>query len=310
LLSVLVGSVAVGDVGVMDVLAFAPAIGFGVQRLRGISNQCFLEDTTVLAGTADGEMVSRNIQDIQVGDLVWTRSSDNPDAPLELREVTAVYRNITYSVQRLTVEDEMGNINQISVTPDHEFYSASRNAWIRVADLVEGEWLVSADGRHIQVVTNVAEACPEGLVTYNMQVAGGHTYFVADSLGQESWTWVHNTCLSDTAGALAARATKNMAKNGIYEFVAESGHQYVGQSGNITARIAQHLRSGTLLEKDLKTLRVTGVLGGKTLREIAEQLRINQLGGKAGLHNMVNPIGLNRSYLLPQYAKEFLGYTQ
>jgi len=190
-----------GDVGVMDVLAFAPAIGFGVQRLRGISNQCFLEDTAVLAGTADGEMVSRNIQDIQVGDRVWTRSSDNPDAPLELREVTAVYRNVTYSVQRLTVADEMGNIDQISVTPDHEFYSASRNAWVRVADLVEGEWLVSADGCSIQVLTNVAEACPEGLVTYNMQVAGAHTYFVADGLGQESWTWVHNMCaLRDNLG--------------------------------------------------------------------------------------------------------------
>jgi len=239
-------------VGVSDALAFAPILGYTVQRLRGISNQCFLEDTAVLAGTADGEMVSRNIQDIQVGDLVWTRSSDNPDAPLELREVTAVYRNVTYSVQRLTVEDELGNVNQISVTPGHEFYSASRNAWIRVADLVEGEWLVSADGRSIQVVTNVAEACPEGLVTYNMEVANGHTYFVADGLGQESWTWVHNSCIADSVriGYLGEKEAGTLGKK-VRAYVPDS----------TTYRVPDKITKTALTEvKNVKKLRWTAQL--------------------------------------------------
>jgi len=42
----------------------------------------------------------------------------------------------------------------------------------------------------------------------------------------------------------------------------------------------------------------TEVLGGKTAREIAEQLRINSLGGVRNLENIRNPIGAARQYLL------------
>jgi RHS repeat-associated protein len=90
---------------------------------------------------------------------------------------------------------------------------------------------------------------------------------------------------------------------GIYEFIAASGLRYVGQSENIPARILQHIASGKLLERNLSTLRTTEVLLNKTGREIAEQLRINELGGiiKNGvknLENIRNPIGPARSYLL------------
>ncbi len=89
------------------------------------------------------------------------------------------------------------------------------------------------------------------------------------------------------------------AEEGIYEFTASSGRTYVGQSANIPARIGQHLETGKLLEADLGSLRTTEVLGGKTAREIAEQLRINELGGVRNLENINNPIGPNRQHLLP-----------
>ena len=72
----------------------------------------------------------------------------------------------------------------------------------------------------------------------------------------------------------------------------------MGQSANIPARINQHLASGKLLEGDLSSLRTTQVLGGRTAREVAEQLRINQLGGLENLENIRNPIGPARQYLL------------
>jgi RHS repeat-associated protein len=89
-------------------------------------------------------------------------------------------------------------------------------------------------------------------------------------------------------------------KEGIYEFTAASGRTYVGQSGDIAARIPQHLASGKLLTGDLSSLRVTEVLGGKTQREIVEQLRIDALGGvkSEGLENIRNPIGQARRHLL------------
>jgi hypothetical protein len=85
----------------------------------------------------------------------------------------------------------------------------------------------------------------------------------------------------------------------VEEFTSASGKTYVGQSGDICRRIGEHLASGKLLEADLATLRTTAVSGGKTAREIAEQLRINELGGIKMLENTRNAIGKARSYLLP-----------
>lgn len=87
------------------------------------------------------------------------------------------------------------------------------------------------------------------------------------------------------------------AVEGIYEFEAASGKTYVGQSGDIPARIQQHIASGKLLPGT--PVKTTEVLGGKTAREIAEQLRINALGGVRNLENIRNPIGAAQKYLLP-----------
>jgi len=89
------------------------------------------------------------------------------------------------------------------------------------------------------------------------------------------------------------------ATEGIYEFTAGSGKTYVGQSGNIPVRIQQHLGSGKLPPANLPTVSTTEVLGGKTAREIVEQLRINELGGIKNLENIRNPIGPDRQHLLP-----------
>lgn len=88
------------------------------------------------------------------------------------------------------------------------------------------------------------------------------------------------------------------AVEGIYEFTAASGKTYIGQSGNIAARLEQHIASGKLLPGT--SVKTTEVLGGKTAREIAEQLRINSLGGIKNLENIRNPIGPARQHLLPK----------
>jgi YD repeat-containing protein len=90
------------------------------------------------------------------------------------------------------------------------------------------------------------------------------------------------------------------AVEGVYEFVGTGGLKYVGQSNNIARRILEHMRPGGHFEGgDLSTVRWTEVLGGKTAREVAEQLRINELGGVENLLNVRNPIGPLRQYLLP-----------
>ena len=89
---------------------------------------------------------------------------------------------------------------------------------------------------------------------------------------------------------------KGVVKEGIYEFTSATGRRYVGQSGNIARRLKDHARSGKL--PDGAEVLTRHVPGGKTAREIAEQRRIDELGGIENLENRINPIGPNRRHLL------------
>ena len=89
-------------------------------------------------------------------------------------------------------------------------------------------------------------------------------------------------------------------RQGIYEFTATSGKTYVGQSQNIPHRLQQHIKAGKLSPDELPNVKVTPVSGGKTAREIAEQRRIDELGGIFNLENKVNPIGSHRRHLLKE----------
>jgi hypothetical protein len=120
---------------------------------------------------------------------------------------------------------------------------------------------------------------------YNLSVDVAHTFFVGD--GQ--WL-VHN---ASPIPCGPGGATGGIPKKGIYEFqdLANPGMTYVGQSGNIPRRLRRHVRKGRLA--NLSAATTTPVRGGKFQREIAEQNRINALGGLGGgrVSNKVNPIG-------------------
>jgi RHS repeat-associated protein len=104
--------------------------------------------------------------------------------------------------------------------------------------------------------------------------------------------------LGEAANITKLGLREGKVEEGIYEFTATSEKVYVGQSGNISQRLLQHVRSGKLAASDVTSVSRTEVLGGKTAREIAEQRRINQLGGIVNLENKVNPIGPARLHLL------------
>lgn len=101
-----------------------------------------------------------------------------------------------------------------------------------------------------------------------------------------------------TSGGSATGKAASMANEGIYEFTSSSGRTYVGQSSNIPQRLMQHIKNGKLLANDYQTVRTTEVNGGRIAREIAEQSRIDRLGGIKNLENSRNAIGPGRDYLL------------
>jgi len=116
--------------------------------------------------------------------------------------------------------------------------------------------------------------------------------------------WAGTRAAVGALDTITAPTAGRTVSEGIYEFTASSERQYVGQSGNMPNRINQHLSTGKLLQRDISTVRTTEVLGGKTQREVAEQLRINELGGVRNLENTRNPIGPNRQHLLPPKPRD------
>lgn len=107
-----------------------------------------------------------------------------------------------------------------------------------------------------------------------------------------------------TNGNPSTIATSTVPRQGIYEFpdAGAGGTPYVGQSGNISQRLQQHVQAGRLTEGTVP--RTTEVVGGKTAREIAEHQRIQELTGgvparlSPNVSNQRDPIGPLRRHLL------------
>ena len=75
--------------------------------------------------------------------------------------------------------------------------------------------------------------------------------------------------------------------------------EYVGQSGNISNRLDQHVASGKFTQAEVAAAQRISVPGSKLDREIAEQLLIDSKGGVPNLVNVVNPIGPKRFGVMP-----------
>ena len=99
-------------------------------------------------------------------------------------------------------------------------------------------------------------------------------------------------------------AAKAVANTGIYVVPTAKG-AYVGQSGNITGRLARHVSDKKFTQVEADAAERLAVGGGKTQREVAEQLKVDEMGGIDNLLNRVNPIGSRRFDLMPNqpYAR-------
>ncbi|MFA5292200.1 MAG: LamG-like jellyroll fold domain-containing protein [Phycisphaerae bacterium] len=101
--------------------------------------------------------------------------------------------------------------------------------------------------------------------------------------------YVGDTAKAGKYGTKGAKATKAV-KEGIYEFTSKSGKPYVGQSKRLLTRIKEHLMK-KLKPSQIDNVKVKPMPGSTSLeRRIAEQTRINKLGGVDKLENIRNPI--------------------
>ncbi|MGX1367327.1 hypothetical protein RKD19_002686 [Streptomyces canus] len=155
---------------------------------KALLSMCFPAGTKV--DTADGP---RNIEDIRVGDRVW--SMDQRTGKRSLKPVLELFHRTVDHLVR--VETKNGTVES---TDSHPYWVQERG-WTEARDLRPGDRLRTLDGGSDAVT---GTSLVEGSVgVFNFEVADNHTYYV---YAGSTPVLVHNTCLDELV--------KNLVKDG------------------------------------------------------------------------------------------------
>lgn len=160
---------------------------------------CFVGGTKVQ--TNDGE---KNIEDIEVGDMVLAKDQNDPDGELAYKEVKNLYRNKRDDIIKLYVGEQA-----IETTDNHPFWVVGKG-WVFADELQVGDSLQKADGSNLTIDKVEFVKLDEPVTVYNFTVADFHTYYVT-GLG----IWVHNTKCGYTSikGNNFNKSYDNLSKN-------------------------------------------------------------------------------------------------
>ena len=125
---------------------------------------CFAEGTEVF--TENGY---KPIEDIQVGEKVWTINLESNELVLE--KVIETFVNDSYEIMHVTIEDEV-----VNATPRHQFYVVDKG-WVRAYYLEVGDKLMTDEGT-VEITNVEYERLKEPIKVYNFTVENEHTYLV------------------------------------------------------------------------------------------------------------------------------------
>ncbi|MEU6994655.1 polymorphic toxin-type HINT domain-containing protein [Streptomyces sp. NPDC046465] len=144
--------------------------------------KCFPAGTNVRM--ANGK--NKNIEEIKVGDKVL--ATDPKSGKTRRREVTAtIVTDDDKQFTKITLVTPNG-IAKLTATHEHPFWSVDQKKWVAAGRLKPGMFLRTHDGHTVAVKTTRTYSHRER--TYNLTVAGLHTYYV---LAGETPVLVHNS---------------------------------------------------------------------------------------------------------------------
>lgn len=184
--------------------------------------------------------VTKNIEDIQVGDLVLAR--DEHGREIGYRPVKEVYRRTSRHLRHLTFKDAAGRQQQLQTTDEHPFWSVTRNQFIDAGKLRIDERFTSPDGRLQSLIDTRREERPDGVAVFNFQVEGYHTYFV-HAAGHDQPILVHNAQYNVDGGQLTESAALDQAERWL-----GSGHREIAPG---VFRSKDNLRQFRMTTSDL-----------------------------------------------------------
>jgi len=163
---------------------------------------CFLAGTLVLCKDIEGNAIYKPIEEIKLGDLVW--SFDEETGINDWKPVVHLFRNQATEWTEVVVD----GVKTVS-TPGHKYYLPETKTWCPAYQLAVGTKLLLSDG-NFGVVVSVKDLLfdlPQ--TTYNFEVSEHHTYYVANGI------LVHNRCKLDPGkiGYTQESISKNFSNN-------------------------------------------------------------------------------------------------
>ena len=141
---------------------------------------CFVAGTKVLAKEG-----YKNIEDIKVGDMIYSYNLDNNEK--ELKKVTGTIVSSSIDTYTITIENE-----KIEMTPRHQVYIIDKG-WVRAYDLKVGDKVLSADKKTATISNIKYNMYDKEINTYNLTIEGNSNYYVSSSK-----YLVHNATASPT----------------------------------------------------------------------------------------------------------------
>ena len=218
------------------------------------------EDGTVLYDT-------KNIEDIEVGDLVY--SYDTITGEYGYSKVTSTAERESAHINSLTILDEQGNEQTIDTTDSHPFWvvsdepdlsRAARSVvdedgvwlyheninptdsgyWVEAKDLRIGDVFLGADGKLSTLTNAVRVEQSGGIAVFNFTVEGNHDYFVL----AKNYDYGQTCVLVHNAGACSTNAEilrKNMITAGKIPSKGDAAHHIVASTSEKFAPLRQRL---------------------------------------------------------------------
>ena len=180
---------------------------------------CFVAGTKI-----SSEKGFKNIEDIKVGDRVW--SEDTKTGKKALKRVKKIFVREKDSIIRLTINGET-----IETTQEHPFWIKDQG-WIPAGCLREGDIVKLQNGQYVPIEEYKVILLEEPILVYNFHVEDYECYYVSTQK-----VLVHNMCamktpkynnkeITELAEQLGYKKTNVKVKN---QIVFKKGRKYIVQ---------------------------------------------------------------------------------
>ena len=128
---------------------------------------CFVKGTKVK--TENG---FKNIEDIKIGDKVYSYNLDNNS--LELKKVLNTIKSNTIDTYKVTIGGKT-----VEMSPKHQLYIIDKG-WVRAYNLNVNDKLLDVNGKQVSISKIEYIKYDSPIDTYNLTIEGNNNYFVTD----------------------------------------------------------------------------------------------------------------------------------